>query len=100
MPTIDRQSGFRVVVNTDDHGVPHVHVQRNGEWAKIAIGSDQTGAYLLDPKGMRVRDLIDEALEGDRLPDGSVEPDGTAQHLLQALEAEVEHLRRALAAGN
>ncbi len=51
---------------------------------------------LNDEHRMQVRDLIDEAVEGDRLPDGSVDPDGAAQELLQALEAEVAHLRSAL----
>jgi hypothetical protein len=52
-----------------------------------------------DEHRMRVRDLIDEALDGDRLPDGSVDPDGAAQELLGALEAEIMYLRRALASG-
>ena len=53
-----------------------------------------------DEHRIRVRDLIDEAVEGDRLPDGSVAPDGAAQELLQALEAEIEHLRCALTSGS
>ncbi len=53
-----------------------------------------------DEHRIRVRDLIDEALEGDRLPGGSVDSDKAAQGLLQALEAEVEHLRRALASSS
>ncbi|HET7321047.1 MAG TPA: DUF4160 domain-containing protein [Longimicrobiaceae bacterium] len=59
MGTIDRRDGFRVVVNTDDHGVPHVHLTRGGAWAKIAIGDDTRGAYILDPKRMRESDLRD-----------------------------------------
>jgi hypothetical protein len=46
---------------------------------------------------MRLRDFVDEALEEDRLPDGSVDPDAAAQELLQALGAGVAHLRQALA---
>lgn len=59
MGTIDRRDGMRVVVNTDDHGVPHVHIQRNGEWAKIALGDHECGAYVLDPKRMREQDIRD-----------------------------------------
>jgi hypothetical protein len=44
MGTIDRQAGFRVAVDSDDHGVPHVHVQRNGQSAKIASGDTESGA--------------------------------------------------------
>jgi hypothetical protein len=66
MGTIDRHEGMRVVVNTDDHGVPHVHVQRNGEWAKIAIGDVVMGAYILDPKRMRGRDLREAVRLVDR----------------------------------
>jgi hypothetical protein len=66
MGTIDRHEGMRVVVNTDDHGVPHVHVQRHGQWAKIAIGDEEAGAYIFDPKRMRGQDLRDAVRLVDR----------------------------------
>jgi hypothetical protein len=49
-----------------------------------------------DEHRMHLRDLIDEAVETDRQPDGSLDQNGTASDLLRALEVEVEHLRSAL----
>jgi hypothetical protein len=37
MPTVLRLNGFRVVIRTDDHGSPHVHVLYGGEWVAIYI---------------------------------------------------------------
>lgn len=58
MPTIDRVDGFRIIINTDDHGVPHVHIRYGGGWAKISIGDHETPAGVLDPKNMRGPNLI------------------------------------------
>ncbi len=57
MPTIDFQDGCKIVINTDDHAPPHVHVFRNSTWAKIGIGDENAPAYILDPKRMSDRDL-------------------------------------------
>jgi hypothetical protein len=39
MPTVLRQEGFEVVIRTDDHEPPHVHVFHGGASAKIMLES-------------------------------------------------------------
>ena len=39
MHTIFRQDGFRVVIYTDDHEPPHVHVLKGETEVKIDLGS-------------------------------------------------------------
>ena len=39
MPTIFRQDGFRVVIYTDDHEPPHVHVLKGETEVKVDLGS-------------------------------------------------------------
>jgi histidinol phosphatase-like PHP family hydrolase len=38
MPTILRQDGFAICINTDDHEPPHVHVFKAGVEVKNRVG--------------------------------------------------------------
>ena len=53
MPTVLRISGFRFVIRTDDHGNPHVHVLRAGEWAAVYIET----LGIKEVQGMSDRDV-------------------------------------------
>ena len=53
MPLIVRRDGFVIVIRTADHPPPHVHVQKAGTQAKIALVPI---AVVLD--NMAPRDLI------------------------------------------
>ena len=37
MPTVLRAEGFEVVIRTDDHEPPHVHVWKAGQQVKISL---------------------------------------------------------------
>ncbi|CAG0964649.1 hypothetical protein ANAEL_00829 [Anaerolineales bacterium] len=37
MPTVYREKGYRFVIYTNDHHPPHVHVQKAGSEARVAI---------------------------------------------------------------
>ena len=80
-----------------DCGEPVIDLAVDGGSLEVVLWRFGRDLEPSDEHRMRVRDLIEEALDSDRLPDGSVDPDGAAQELLQVLEAETEHLRRALA---
>ncbi len=82
-----------------DCGEPVIDLAVDGGSLEVVLWRFGRDLEPSDEHRMRMRDLIDEALDGDRLPDGSVEPHGTAQKLLGALEEEIRHLRRALASG-
>lgn len=40
MPTIINIDGFSVMILTNDHRPPHVHVFRGGGWVRITIGDE------------------------------------------------------------
>jgi hypothetical protein len=46
VPTTVREAGLRVVIYTDDHPPPHVHVFGDGE-CKIALGENGEAAALV-----------------------------------------------------
>jgi hypothetical protein len=47
MPTVLRQEGFEVRINTNDHNPPHVHVYKAGGVCKIALGGDDEPPSLV-----------------------------------------------------
>jgi Domain of unknown function (DUF4160) len=49
MPTIFREDGFRIVIFTDDHMPPHVHIFKSGAEVKIE---------LIEPKIIKVEGKI------------------------------------------
>ena len=79
-----------------DCGEPVIDLAAEADGLEVVIWRFGRDLEPYDEHRMRVRDLIDEALESDRQSDGSLAPAGAAQDLLRALEAEVEHLRRVL----
>ena len=59
MGTIINQNGFKILIRTNDHLPPHVHVFRAGNEAKLSIG---THPELLAPSNMKPRELA-QAIE-------------------------------------
>jgi hypothetical protein len=53
MPTIFRQDGFRVVIYTDDHEPPHVHVLKGETEVKIDLGNAKTLPNVILLRGKR-----------------------------------------------
>ena len=80
MPTIFRQDGFRVVIYTDDHEPPHVHVLKGETEVKIDLGSAMVLPTVILLKGKRhdaknalqiVTDYQTELLEAWRMIHGT-----------------------------
>ena len=61
MPTIFRVRGLRVVIYTNDHWPPHVHVIGSGREAKIALGGEGEHPSLVMNAGLS-RPLLAAAL--------------------------------------
>ncbi len=55
MPTVLREGALRVVIYTDDHPPPHVHVFGNGE-SKIALGGADGKPMLVRAVGADFRE--------------------------------------------
>ena len=53
MPTLFRQDGFRVVIYTDDHEPPHVHVLKGETEVKIDLGSETKPPTIVFSRGKR-----------------------------------------------
>ena len=53
MPTLFRQDGFRVVIYTDDHEPPHVHVLKGETEVKIDLGSETKPPTVIFLRGKR-----------------------------------------------
>ena len=53
MPTLFRQDGFRVVINTDDHEPSHVHVLKEETEVKIDLGSETKPPTIVFSRGKR-----------------------------------------------
>ena len=51
MPTLFRQDGFRVVIYTDDHEPPHVHVLKGETEVKIDLGSGTKPPTIVFSRG-------------------------------------------------
>lgn len=58
MPTIHRESGFSFRIYTHDHEPPHVHVVRDGTFAKVTLGDEDTPSEVMEVKEMRDRDVV------------------------------------------
>jgi len=61
MPTIFRVRGLRVVIYTNDHWPPHVHVIGPGREAKIALAREGEHPSLVTNEGLS-RSLLAAAL--------------------------------------
>lgn len=46
MPTVLREAGLRIVIYTDDHPPPHVHISGDGETKIALIGQDGSPAVV------------------------------------------------------
>jgi Domain of unknown function (DUF4160) len=57
MPTIHREGGFEVMVNTDDHPPPHVHVKYAGGVVLINIGTEKAPPSVRKIVHMRLPDV-------------------------------------------
>lgn len=57
MPTILISHGLTFKILTRDHDPAHVHVYKAGQTAKIGIGDEERGPYLMMNLGMRAKDL-------------------------------------------
>ena len=62
MPTVLRESGFQVVIWTDDHLPMHVHVKYQGRQALINLGSETENVFLRENRGLN-RSQLRQALE-------------------------------------
>ena len=62
MPTVLRESGFQVVIWTDDHLPMHVHVKYQGRQALINLGSEIENVFLRENRGLK-RNQLRRALE-------------------------------------
>jgi hypothetical protein len=66
MPTILRFRGLRVVIYTNDHWPPHVHVIAPEAQAKIALGEARQRPFVLLNEGLSRRQLAWALTEIDR----------------------------------
>jgi len=57
MPTNLRFGGLRVVIYTNDHPPPHVHVIGPGADARIALGGEGERPALITNEGLSRREL-------------------------------------------
>ena len=57
MPTIFRFRGLRVVIYTNDHRPPHVHVIGPGREARIALGDEREHPWLMTNEGLSRRQV-------------------------------------------
>ena len=66
MPTILRFRGLRVVIYTNDHWPPHVHVIGPGREAKVALGAEGQHPSLVSNEGLSREQLARALVEIDR----------------------------------
>ena len=60
MPTVHRQEGFRVIVNTDDHRPAHVHCVRGDAVVIVNLATERAAATLRESnKQAKHNDLAD-----------------------------------------
>lgn len=57
MPTIIRQDGFSIMIMTNDHRPPHVHIIKDKGRARITLGSDIERPIIIEAFGMSKKDL-------------------------------------------
>jgi hypothetical protein len=58
MPTIIRQGGFRVVIYTDDHAPPHVHVFYGNEELLVSLGSGTVPVGVRTNRDMKPQRIL------------------------------------------
>ena len=56
MPTIIRQDGFSIMIMTNDHRLPHVHIIKNKGRVCITLGSDIERPIIIEAFGMSNKD--------------------------------------------
>ncbi len=66
MPTILSFSGLRVVIYTNDHRPPHVHVIGPDAEARIALGDVGERPWLMTNEGLSRREVVEALAEIDR----------------------------------
>jgi hypothetical protein len=66
MPTVLRFKGFRVVIYTNDHWPPHIHVIGAGREARIALGGVGQWPSIVTNEGLSRRELAAALVEIDR----------------------------------
>ena len=66
MPTILRFRGLRVMIYTNDHRPPHVHVIGPGTEARIALGSEGEQPWLMTNEGLSRREVAEALVEISR----------------------------------
>jgi hypothetical protein len=66
MPTVLRARGLRVVIYTNDHWPPHVHVIGAGRQARIALGAEGERPHIVTNEGLSRRELAVALAEIDR----------------------------------
>ena len=57
MPAILRLGKLRVVIYTNDHRPPHVHVIGSGAAARVALGEEDERPWLMTNEGLSRRQL-------------------------------------------
>ncbi len=62
MPTVLRESGFQVVIYTDDHLPMHVHVKYQGREALVNLGTENENVFLRENRGLN-RNQLRRAVE-------------------------------------
>ena len=65
MPTILRFRGLRVMIYTNDHRPPHVHVIGPGAEARIALGDEGERPWVMTNDGLSRRDVAEALVEID-----------------------------------
>lgn len=62
MPTVLRESGFQVIIYTDDHLPMHVHVKYQGREALVNLGTETENVVLRENRGLN-RNQLRRAIE-------------------------------------
>jgi hypothetical protein len=64
MPTVLREDGFEVVINTHDHEPPHVHVYKGGELVIIDLADGALHSIYMKARNLRqARAIVEEHRE-------------------------------------
>lgn len=66
MPTVLRFKGLRIVIYSNDHWPPHVHVIAAGREARIALGGVGQRPSIVTNEGLSRRELAAALVEIDR----------------------------------
>ena len=66
MPTILRFRGLRVVIYSNDHRPPHVHVIGPAREARIALGDEREHPWLMTNQGLSRRQMAEALVEISR----------------------------------